>query len=477
MRRFRELAASPYFNKHRDVLALVKLLEKHYPDFSPARCSREQLSRELFAERPKPQQHLAVIFTYTLRLFYEFIALEEGRKQPEERQLLQLKFLRRRGLFKTYEKQQARLQKKLQEKTVRDSRYHQLAFALETEKNRYHNLLNTYESAAQIVKKQQQLDMFFLSEKLRDACELHIRNKITQHNYELPLGNTALAIVQKKEAPYQQIPSIAIYHRILNVLRKPDEKDFEQLLKELQKAENAFEREELQNIYNYLQNHCIEQINSGKTEYLRKAFELYKTLLEKNLLLDERGFLPEWHYKNITTIGLRLQEEGWIDEFLTSYREMLPPESRDAAFAFNRAAWHYACGNYEQVLRLLAQLEYHDFRYYLGAKSLLLRTYYELEEYEALSALAEAFRQYLKRHKILADERVKAFRRLLRFTRRALLIKINKKYTSPEKNRAELQKLKQQILQTEPVINREWLLQKLEEIHSSASGYRGQSPL
>ncbi len=463
MRRFREMAESPYFNKHRDLRKLVAFLEKIFPDFSDRKCNRTRLAAALFAERQKPEQHLAVVFTYSWRLFHTFAAQEQQASDSLQKALGALAFFRERGLFKTYEKQQAALERQLTNSPTRDSRYYLESFLLASELNHYHNLRNTYESAQHIVRKQELLDAFYLSEKLKDACELHIRNKITKSTYALPMQDTALKEAGKEEVAHL-IPSIAVYRQILLLLQAGTVEQFDKLLNDIQKTASAFSREELQNIYNHLQNYCIEQINSGQSIYLRKALELYRLQLEKGLLLNERGQLPEWHYKNITTIGLRLQETQWVETFLHRYRELLPPEAREAAFTFNLAAWHYACGAYEKVLQLLVQLEYSDFRYYLGAKALLLRTYYELEEYEALASLAEAFRQYLKRHKILADERVKAFRKLLRFTRRALQLKIDKDFLRKEKFQRDKKKLQDDIRKAGTIINKEWLAEKVNSL-------------
>ena len=479
MRRFREMAESPYFNKHRDVRKLIAFLEKIYPDFSARKCERARLAARLFAERHKTEtvqtataasrssgmngaeKHLAVVFTYAWRLFREFAALEQERGEKTEKLLRQLVFFRQRGLFKIYDKRQASLKNRLENSPMRDSRHYLQALLLESELNHYHNIRNTYESAKHLMRKQQALDSFFFSEKLKDACELHIRNKITKTTYELSMLEVVLQQTDSAAAPHQQLAAIVVYRQILLLLQAGTPAQYEALLKNIRDTEAAFSREELQNIYNYLQNYCIEQINSGQSLYLRKAYKLYQRQLQKGLLLDERGFLPEWHYKNITTIGLRLGETEWVHQFIHEYREQLPPDAREAAFTFNLAAWHYACAEYKQVLQLLVQLEYNDFRYYLGAKALLLRTYYELEEYEALASLAEAFRQYLKRHKILADERVKAFRKLLRFTRRALLLKIEKGLHRKEKFLRDKQKLEADIQKAGTIINKEWLMEKV----------------
>ena len=69
-------------------------------------------------------------------------------------------------------------------------------------------------------------------------------------------------------------------------------------------------------MYNYFQNYCIQQINRGERQFLKETFNLFKDQLEKELLLDEYGFLDQWHYKNIVTTAIRLKEMEWTQNFI-----------------------------------------------------------------------------------------------------------------------------------------------------------------
>ncbi|MBK9015910.1 MAG: hypothetical protein IPM82_18635 [Saprospiraceae bacterium] len=78
------------------------------------------------------------------------------------------------------------------------------------------------------------------------------------------------------------------------------------------------------------------------------------------------------------------------------------------------AAWFYHVGKAGRGASALLQVEYTDLRYNLDAKSLLLRTHFDLEEEEALLAHADV-RQFVKRNKSLTDFQKKATSNLIRF--------------------------------------------------------------
>jgi hypothetical protein len=461
MTRFRDFAHSPYHNKHQGVRDLAAYLSESYPDFGENTCGSPRLFDHLFPGEKFDKGKLAVVFTYTYRLWEEFARQERMRERPQETSVYLLEDIRERsGLL--FEKKLEQLVQELEEGPFRDSRHHLLRYQLATEADRYFTQQGKHELDNSIQAKQEHLDHYLITEKLRDACEMVARRRILRISYEVSLLEPLLREVEAKWERYAAVPSVAVYYQIYNLLNGKTGNFFE-VVAFLQAHEGFFPLEERQLLYHYLQNYCIEQINKGHAAFLRHSFELYQRQLETGLLFIGET-LPEGHYKNLVTIGLRLDEHEWVRDFIHHFKDKLPPALAENAFSFNLASYYYATGQLGKVQELLHQVEYTDLRYNLGAKALLLRTYFDLEEDEALLSLADSFQQYLKRNKLLADERVQAFSRLLRFTKRAMVIRAQADYLSPGKVRQAAEKLLQQIGMSGAVINREWLVGKVEEV-------------
>lgn len=463
MTRFREFVESPYYNKHQDVRNLVVHLSDIYPRLDEERCDRARLFQQLYPGEPHDQNRLAVIFSYTQRLAEQFLSVEQAGEDPLTGQLYLLRRLRRRKHYRLYEKELQRLGRKVKglPSGAVSSPYRRFRFAEEADQ--YFNQIERRQEDWHIQEKQNQLEQFFLAEKLRDACEMHIRSKILKVTYHSGMLQAVLNEVRRNRKAYADSPAVIVYFQLYQMLVQNEQDYYFKALKIFKNYEEDFPSLERETIYNLLQNYCIEQINRGSPRFLREIFELYKAQLEQGLLLEE-GFLSEWHYKNIVTTGIRLQALDWVKNFIESYRETLRPESRENAYRFNLASYYYAAGNYEQVLNLLIRVEYSDLRYNLGAKALLLRTYYDLEEYEALNALTESFRQYLQRNQLLADSRREGYYNLFKLTRRAAYFRINMDYFSPEKRKRELQKLRAAIDRESAIFNRNWLEEKVREL-------------
>ncbi len=269
--------------------------------------------------------------------------------------------------------------------------------------------------------------------------------------------------LSEEEAAFENFVSIKIYFQVYNLLKNNDLSSFHKCLETVNERFVQFSREEAQNIFNYLQNHCIEQINRGNLAFLQEIFKLYKLQLESQLLLVN-GVLPEWHYKNIVTTALRLDEREWVRDFIELFRPSLAADVADNAYSYNLAAYFYHIGQQKVVLPLLVQVEYTDLRYNLDAKSLLLRTYFDLGEDEALLAHAEAFTQFVKRNKSLTDFQKKGYFNLIRFAKKVFLLKQQHGFVKKEKWQETLDKLQSAMKMEETVFNKAWLEMKLEEV-------------
>jgi hypothetical protein len=468
MTRFREFVDSPYHNKHEGVRALVHHLNQIYPSFKERELERHTLFARLFPDEPHDQNRLAVLFTYTYRLFESWLIIEQLQQTSAQGERLLLQGLRSKGAQGQYEKRLRKAERQLKQVPFRHSQFHLLQYDLAAEADRYYSQQGEHRRDDSIQVKQDHLDLFYLSEKLKDACEMLVRSRILQVHYAPSMLEGVLEEVRLHWDRYQSYPAVTVYYHLYQLLTGTGN-TLEVTLQVLETESQALPTEEQQLIYNYLQNYCIEQINQGRTEFLRTAFEVYQLQLSKQLIFVQDQ-LPEWHYKNIITIGLRLGEHTWVESFLHTYKAYLAPQVAENAFTFNLANFYYATGRLPEVLEHLSKVSYNDIRYNLGAKALLLRTYYDLDEFEAFLSHADAFQKYLHRNRLLNDQRIAAFRNLLQFARRAMILKNRLEYQGATRSRRELAQLTSRIQKTEPIINRGWLVEKVTDLRHLING-------
>ena len=464
MTRFREFCDSPYYNKHLKVRNLVAYFSQLFPGFSPQNCDRHLIYKILFPAQKFQQSKLALVFTYTNRLLEQFLIQEHLAVEPRYQQILLLRHLRHRKLFKHYRKVSLRLEKDLLQHPYRDSDYYRQQYLAAAEADAFYSQQWKRKKDVGIYEKQVHLDAHYLSEKLRDACEMGLRSKILKVQYAPELLRPAIDLYENEHHSAKDIPAIHIYYQIYQLITTQEQERFEAVLHILDDYTPYFPMGELQNIYNYLQNYCIEQVNKGSRKFLEESFKLYQRQLDLQLLHDQKGYLSQWHYKNIVAIGLRLGEKGWVHQFIETYQAQLAPESHHDAYSFNLAAYYYSLRRYDKVLQLLLRLESSDIRYNLDGKALLLRTYYDLDELEAFLSLTDSFQQYIQRNKLISDFQRRGYSNLIKFARKAFKIKSELGIRAPSKSKAALSKLSGQVQQSDPVYNLSWLQEKIDEL-------------
>lgn len=463
MTRFMEFTKSPYFNKRKDVVALTSYLHKIFPDFNEKRCRRESLFKKIFPKTKYDKQQLFLVFTYTNKLLEEFITQEQLSENQALQKILLIEWLRDKNELGQFEKKLDVLAKILNQSKTESKNYYYWSYKLATERFNFQTLAAKKQEREFLLKKQINLDNYYFLEKLQDACELKVLSNIAKTSFSLPMLEPVLESIRQQPELRAGSPVLSVYFQMYQLLEQQDPEQYFVIKKLLHQYEDAFLKGELQSLYNYLQNYCIAQINLGNAAFLGELFNIYEQQLNKSLLLQDL-YLFEWHYKNIVTIGLRLNKTEWIYQFIHQYKSFLPEEVREHAFSFNLASYYYAIKDFDKVLELLIQIEYRQIQYNLGAKALLLRTYFEIGEAEATLSLADSFRQFLIRNKSIPANRVQGFMNLIKYTKKIVVIGFKKGVVSKDKWKSILQKTENEIKTTQPLYNKAWVLEKLKEL-------------
>ncbi|MGB4929170.1 MAG: hypothetical protein WBP43_04315, partial [Chitinophagales bacterium] len=162
---------------------------------------------------------------------------------------------------------------------------------------------------------------------------------------------------------------------------------------------------------------------------------------------------------------LRINEFEWVKNFITKYNEHLDPAIRQNAYTFNMAYYHFFQNNYDEVLTLLRSVEFTDFYYHLDSKSLLLKTYFELEETEALFSLVEAFKVYIKRNNLIPAYQKTGYINMIKLTSKMYKWKLNPKNS--------IQDIVDEFNNTKPVVDVLWMRKKLETLQSKSEKLTG----
>jgi hypothetical protein len=223
-----------------------------------------------------------------------------------------------------------------------------------------------------------------------------------------------------------EIPAIRTYYYCYFSLKNASEiAHFEAFRLAILDFHPLFNDNDIRDLYLAAVNYCIKKYNSTSDDaFARQGLELYKKGLSEGFLL-ENNQLSRFAYRNIVAWALLFEEFEWTEIFIHEYKNRLERTYRDSMFSFCLAKLEYGRKNYAAAMPLLQKAEYRDTLLALSAKTILLKIYYELDEFDALDAHLSSMRTYLSRKRVLGYHKTN-YQNIINFTQKITKIGDNK---------------------------------------------------
>jgi parvulin-like peptidyl-prolyl isomerase len=463
--RLKKFLTSPYFNRNEALVMLYDLLvghinEKPQGKSQTAKPEPELEKTELWEKIYPGESYDDVLFRKNcsdlLKLIEDFLAQQVYEENPINQATFLIEAVAKKKLDKLYNSTMKSARRLTEQQPYRTASYYLAQY--QVEKN-YFDILGlehdrtTKKNEEEILNN---LDRFFIAEKLRIACSVMSQKILVSHEYNLLLMEDIVAEINRQG--FEDVPPIAVYYQIfLSYTDSENTNHYFKLMNILEKFGDTFPRIEAEFIYQAALNYCVKKLNQGSRQFLEEYFNVFVILLEKELLLKD-GELSPWHFRNIVVIALRLGNTDWTQNFIDKYKKYLPDNMRDNAVSFNLAQLYFSQKKYDNVIELLRNVEYEDFSYNLNSKTMLMSTYYEIDEIEPLYSLMDSFRTYLNRHKDFPASRRVHYTNLIKFTKQ-----ITKIIAGDKKS---IDKIRKEIDEAEPkgIANITWLREKIAEL-------------
>ncbi|MBN8684188.1 MAG: hypothetical protein J0L99_16195 [Chitinophagales bacterium] len=451
-KRLQRFVDAPYFNVSPTLSRLCHLLiaqlEKGKSGFS-----RVEIWIKLFDDNPYDDVNFRKYCSDLLALVERFMAHERLSNRPEEEALQTLAFIAERKIEPRYNAALRLARSRLDAMPFRSSAYYFAKYELE----RHYFSMMDYDVKVNVETNLEaisgNLDVFFLIEKLQLYCSVLSQKRTATFNYEIALIQEVIRHLETY--PLESHPELAIYYYFYRILREEEELEHYFKLRALiEQFGNVIPKREAQEIYDAALNYCTGKVNKGGREFLQDYFDLFNEAMRRQIFI-QNGELAQWRFNNIIGAALRLGKLDWAEKFVENHKDYLNPTTRENTYTFNLARVYRYQKKYHKVLTLLQSVEYEDIIYNFISKAMLIISYYELDELDALDSFLESFRVFLNRNKN-APYRTNHLN-LIKYMRRILRIMPGDK-AGVAQIRADLERDK------EVTVNYEWLVQKLEEL-------------
>ena len=463
-RGFRKFVRSPYFNQREDVLRLFEYLDEAIKFLPPMALHREKVFSKTYPKEIFEEKKLRHTTSALLKVLKKYFVIAELETDTIQTQQYLCKSFRKKGLEVFFEKEVAQGKSLLGKEIFRDSKFYYKKYELGVEESAF-NVAQRREETKNLQPTTDDLTISFIANLLRLSCEIQSLQNLSEQSYDLKLLPQVLELVAS--GIYDNTPTVVLYFHCYNAIKflynneiTKSEIHFQALKKLLQEHWQILSPSEIRNIYLYAINYCIKRLNSGERQFIREAFELYRAGLENETLLEE-GKLSSYTYKNITSLGIALLENDWVENFLEEYKKFLHPRERENNWRFNLAYYFFKQEKYTEAMKLLVRVEFKDSLNNFDARRILLKCYFELGEYNALESLLDSFSRYIQRQKDIGYHR-ENYLNMVRFVKKIMNSRLEDKKV--------VQQLVKEIEMTSGLAEREWLLEKLKTPKGNSFG-------
>ncbi len=452
-RALQQFLESPFYNQREDIIALFDLLKSHLKKQQQL-PAKDMLFAKLYPNEAYSVVKFDLLMSYLFRLVKRFLVLRELEENSLEQELQLAKSYRKRGMTHDFQQTSGHLQEQLQQQPYRDAEFYRLSYQLQWEQHLEQSTRQPSEEA-HLLEMNKTIDLSYLALKLRHACLISAHRSVYQSNHQIDFLNEVLEHVREMEL--MSHPAIGIYYYCHFMLAQPDREAYFNHFKQLLfNHGHQFPDIEIRDLYLLATDYCVRQANEGKSAYISELFELYKEGLEKGFLL-ENGILSRFTYHNAVGTGLRTGNFEWTSHFIHHYKNALEKKYQESSFSFNRARLEYSQQNYAAALSLLQKSNYRDLLLNLAAKTLLLKIYYELDEYDLLDSHLEAMARYIRRKRVIGYHKAN-YLNIMNFTRKLLSANPYDKEEGKEFDRA--------ISKEEVLTEKEWLLEQVKKLYT-----------
>ena len=456
--RLRKYVRSPYFNVNEILMTFLDLLFAHINANGKAGAfTKEFIWVQLYENETFNDVRFRKLSSDLLKLIEDFLAQERYEKDDLQKASYLLDAVGENKMEKLHKSAIKSARELLKQQNQKSSVFYYYQYLIEknyydlsegelkrSEKSNMEEIINN-------------LDYFYLAEKLRLYNSILSRKSMISHEYHLLFIDEIIEHINKYQ--YNNIPPVSIYYRqCLTLMQTQTDKDdhYFELKKLVTEYWKMFPLVEASEMYVGLLNYCSRKINQGNQFFVREFLEVYKEILQKNILPNNE--LNPWSFKNAVQIALRLGEYEWTEKFIKDYNTKLPVEFRDSALSYNLALVYFYQKRYNEVIQQLQSVDYEDMGYNLNAKSVLISVYYEIDADDALLSQMDSFKTYLHRHKDIAENKRMHYLNLMKYVRK--LLKLNKG------SKAEIEHIKKEMEEDRKIgiASEKWILEKLAEL-------------
>ena len=469
IKKFSEFLASPFHNKNKKAILLFEILSKHHPHYEHKNLTKENLFISIFTDSDKTSAFndasIRNLLSDLMILAEKFLGHTEAEKDRFFFNEKILKGLENRNLAGVFEKRIKTAEDVLNNNLFEGEEDFYKKFILEELKSnnsQYYDNLKLYKSDF-ILKASDYLTYYYLIRtfKMINFFEWQKQYNIDQSSgiaVEILKGVNLDEIAEKTKARSSEDHEIlSVYIKMYYALTDPgnDERYYSYKII-LTEHDSLFSSLEKYGLYICLANCCVQKIDIGNEKFNKECFEVYKLMFGKKVFDAYPGYFSMTTYTAILHTGLSSENYEEVEKFIENYSGRLNPEHREDALNYSYAQLNFYKKQFGKSLEYISRTdtEFSNFKYHL--KVLVLKIYYETEDYDSMYYAADSFSHFLNKNKMVRGRYREEFSNFIK----TLDLLVKYRLGKDEKLLFRIRKL----TDGSNTASRNWLKKKFEEI-------------
>ena len=209
-------------------------------------------------------------------------------------------------------------------------------------------------------------------------------------------------------------------------------------------------------------NHNNRMILRGNVKYNREILELIKLMIEKNALVEKPDdWLNHFLYVIAVSSACNEKEFAWAENFIESYKDKVLPEFREQYYFYALTTLNMKKKKFDLALDNLSRIKSASIMDKVTIKRFELMIFYESGYIEQFHSFLDSFISFRNKDRQLSEQAKQLISNFIYFIRKLGQFRFDVPNISDSE--ADIDSLKKELMQSE-VINKTWLMEKLEEM-------------
>ena len=402
-KRFGLFIKSPYFNKSKTMEKLWVFLKQNIDKLDSPKITKEKISSVIYPGEKCDESNLRKQLSNFTKLAEEFLTLIALDKKKYTKENVLIQELLARGYSKTTVQVINELRKQYTEDMDKDSDYYYNMH--DTERSYFlfksREMKNPEEHT---VKNSFILDLYYISVKLLNYytilnLKLHYNKQV---EFDMWAFDDIVRFIEKHKSELSENHK-SLYADYLSVrmMLSPDKAEpFEELSAYVSENKSKVGEVEKHRMYIYLYNHSLYRYNRGYTLNPGEVFDVIKEMESEEVPLWYY-FAFHMYYINAVKYSCMRGEYDWAVEFMKNRKEKIHDNIRGETYSLAMANYYFTRQDYHEALRYLVNVDFPNYSFYIGAKIMLIKIYWELSEPEGVLSSIDAVRKFLQRKELI----------------------------------------------------------------------------